>query len=543
MTQTRLLLIDYLCNHNPTLIAELNSLDGKFVLALLSQQFPGAQNPIKTLGSLLFSSFDANGSDKSLAEEVAQILEREFLSRISDDIYRSETLTDKARELLVSNHDKAIKFLSNSIFKLDLTVRLRNVLEKTGLQTIEEVLRMKHADLLKARNCGRKSLRDLVAEVERRVVVAFKGDKFDDFLNSLNDETFNPLRECLDLLIAELEEGEESILEDRYGLWDGKPETLQDIGDKRGVTRERIRQIEKKAVTRLRNSRYREFLTKFLGLYFNLKIKGKVEEKYGLITDAELRDILFEDDREGKNYEELAYTAIADIFFEGKNIFSQILSVCEPGVYHLIRSACRNFSKTVSSIVSLLESKGESQQLDRIADSIGLNKDPTKYKLLQRYLEISSVIGIDVAGKVGLRKWKTFNPTTIPNMAFRALEELGQPSHYSEIWEKISAMFPNRAPSNPRCVHNMLVGMPEVFVRTAMGKYGLVKWNIRKPPFIKDFMIELLENAKRPLPRDYIKEKTLSACNCKEASLQMMLDLTPKAFRKFPDGNYGLSKW
>ncbi len=543
MIHTELLLIDYLRDHHPTLIAKLNSLESKSTLILLSQQFPGTQSPITTIGSLLFSPFDVNGPSKILAEKVAQILEKEFRSHIPSEIYRSETLTDKARELLASDRDKAIKLLNDSIFKLDLTVRLKNILEKAGVQTIEEILRLRHADLLKEKNCGRKSLRDLIAEVERRIVAVFKGNRFDDFLDSLNSGTRNPLRQCFDLLLGELEGEVKSILEDRYGLWDGKSETLQDIGDKQGVTRERIRQIEKKAITRLRNARCREFLNKFLKKYFDPQIKDKVESSYGLVTDAELRDSLFASDTEGKNYEELAYTAIADIFFEGQHIFSHILSVCEPGVYHLNSSACRSFSKVVSSIVSLLENKGESQRLHEIVASIGLNNNPSEYKLLERYLEISSMIGIDVAGKVGLRKWKTFDPKTIPNMAYQALVDLGQPSHYSEIWQKMADMFPGRAPGNARGVHNRLVGMSDVFVRTAMGKYGLVKWNIPKPPFIKDFMIELLENAKRPLPREYIKEKTLAVCNCKETSIQMLLDLHRKAFRKFSDGNYGLAKW
>ncbi len=46
---------------------------------------------------------------------------------------------------------------------------------------------------------------------------------------------------------------ERNILYMRYGLDDGIPRTLEDIGDEYGITRERIRQIEAKALRKLRS--------------------------------------------------------------------------------------------------------------------------------------------------------------------------------------------------------------------------------------------------------------------------------------------------
>ena len=50
----------------------------------------------------------------------------------------------------------------------------------------------------------------------------------------------------------------------RYGLVDGKTYTLEEVGQKLGVTRERIRQIEVQALGRLRHPAYARKLRDFL---------------------------------------------------------------------------------------------------------------------------------------------------------------------------------------------------------------------------------------------------------------------------------------
>ena len=77
--------------------------------------------------------------------------------------------------------------------------------------------------------------------------------------------TYNLLREHLDLVLEGLPPREVRILQLRYGLADGQAYTLEEVGRKMGVTRERVRQIEAQALSRLRHPSIRRKLREYLG--------------------------------------------------------------------------------------------------------------------------------------------------------------------------------------------------------------------------------------------------------------------------------------
>lgn len=77
--------------------------------------------------------------------------------------------------------------------------------------------------------------------------------------------TYNLLKEHLEKVLNGLPPREVRILQLRYGLLDGQAYTLEEVGRKMGVTRERVRQIEAQALSRLRHPVIRRKLRDYLG--------------------------------------------------------------------------------------------------------------------------------------------------------------------------------------------------------------------------------------------------------------------------------------
>ncbi len=77
--------------------------------------------------------------------------------------------------------------------------------------------------------------------------------------------TYNLLKEHLEEVLNTLPPREVRILQLRYGLLDGQAYTLEEVGRKMGVTRERVRQIEAQALSRLRHPVIRRKLREYLG--------------------------------------------------------------------------------------------------------------------------------------------------------------------------------------------------------------------------------------------------------------------------------------
>jgi RNA polymerase primary sigma factor len=89
------------------------------------------------------------------------------------------------------------------------------------------------------------------------------GDEGDTELGSLIEDTdaVSPLEAVTDQMLKEqiervldsLEGREERVIRLRFGLDDGRPRTLEEVGHEFGLTRERIRQIESHALRKLRH--------------------------------------------------------------------------------------------------------------------------------------------------------------------------------------------------------------------------------------------------------------------------------------------------
>ena len=140
----------------------------------------------------------------------------------------------------------------------------RIILQETGKEPTAEELSKKlelPVDKVKAileMNQDPISLETPVGSEEDSELGDFVED--DKFLNPYDATTRVLLKEQLDEVLKTLNEREEMVLRYRYGLDDGSPKTLEEVGKIFNVTRERIRQIEVKALRKLRHPSRRKKL-------------------------------------------------------------------------------------------------------------------------------------------------------------------------------------------------------------------------------------------------------------------------------------------
>ncbi|GHB34321.1 RNA polymerase principal sigma factor HrdA [Streptomyces viridiviolaceus] len=85
-----------------------------------------------------------------------------------------------------------------------------------------------------------------------------------DATSPVESAAFLLLREHLEAVLSTLGERERKVVQLRYGLVDGRPRTLEEIGRIFGVTRERIRQIESKTLNKLRDHAFADQLRGYL---------------------------------------------------------------------------------------------------------------------------------------------------------------------------------------------------------------------------------------------------------------------------------------
>ncbi len=174
----------------------------------------------------------------------------------------TRSIADQARTIRIPVH--MIETI-NKFFRAS-----RHLLQETGREpTPEEVAQVMKMPVEKVKGI----LKIAQEPISLQTPIGDEGDtSFGDFIEDksavspANATAYSMLKEQMDDVLMTLTEREEKVLRLRFGIGDGYPRTLEEVGQIFNVTRERVRQIEAKALRKLRHPTRSRKLKNFLDI-------------------------------------------------------------------------------------------------------------------------------------------------------------------------------------------------------------------------------------------------------------------------------------
>jgi len=170
----------------------------------------------------------------------------------------------------ISEKSRMIRLPQNRVNELVRIEKARRVLgyESPGTEESREIAGMLHMDENHVEELVEMSQEPI--SLESPVSVGKDSDTMEDFVQdrtyrSPEDEALHiMMKDDIETVLDTLDRKEAEVIRHRYGLVDGSPKSLKEVGERFHLTKERIRQIEKKALKRLRQPNRRRILESYV---------------------------------------------------------------------------------------------------------------------------------------------------------------------------------------------------------------------------------------------------------------------------------------
>lgn len=289
--------------------------------------------------------------------------------------------------------------------------------------------------------------------------------------SSLAAQTLVELDGLVENLLLLLSDKEKDVIQKRFSLSGSRKYTLEEIGQEFSVTRERIRQIEKNALIKMKRNVFNTTLR-----HLHDYIGGVMRQHGGLIKEDEIHNQLnnINSGKVDKGSLQLALALHEDLECVGNTInFYPYVKDKDIPAYSL---------KHVSNnLVEHLSKRGDVENLKSLQDQLeGVLKeadfDFNRTKSLASIDKRLTVLDNDL---VGLMEWRHIHPRTLRDKILYVLKAENRPLHFTYITEKISGFSFDHRPVNLQAVHNELI-RHEQFVLIGRGIYALQEWGYER---------------------------------------------------------------
>lgn len=338
----------------------------------------------------------------------------------------------------------------------------------------------------------------------------------------------NNLSKVVAQLTKSLSPRNKDIISRRFGLKNGKKETLESIGKSYGITRERVRQIEDFSINQL--TKIVDSIPE-VASYVSMA-KDIINENGGVMKESELFEKF-----SGSAKENVANTSLMFVL----TLAGSPVRYSESDAFHpfwaVDHETQKSFSGAVASLISLM---------DKSRTIITNDEFPVYAKTISApdmnintILSISKQISRNVFGQIGLASWAEVKPKGVRDKAYLVLKREKNPKHFTEIAKLINSTGFSQKKANIQTVHNELI-KDNRFILVGRGMYGLSEWGYR-PGTVKDVLVDVIKSSSKSLTKAELISKVMNARMVKENTILLNLQ-DSKVFTKKEDGTYSLKK-
>lgn len=330
-----------------------------------------------------------------------------------------------------------------------------------------------------------------------------------------------------DILKVIDQEREREIITRRFGLFDRK-ETLEQIGELLGITRERVRQLEKAILIRLKIAADDGKIPAVHDIE-RLIVRDLSENgRVGRVQDIAIR---LAGGKAPSNETKARIAFVAElspklVVVNENDSYYQGVGITENGDEKKVRAH-------VDEIVKTIKKHGEPVDIETLHGMLSYESPSQVRALASLSKGLASLKDI-----WGLVKWPTVNPKNIRDKIFVILQDNGKPMHFSDIAKKIKDSDFKRKDVTTQAIHNELI-KDKRFVLIGRGIYALDSWGFSKGT-VSDIITSVLKKAGEPLHRDEIVKRVLKSRQVKETTI--LLNLQSKSqFKRVAKATYTLA--
>jgi hypothetical protein len=303
-------------------------------------------------------------------------------------------------------------------------------------------------------------------------------------------------------ILDPLKEREKTILSKRYGLAGEEMQTLKTVGEEQGLTRERVRQIEKDLLKNLKRG------VQQLDTFLEARdlLLSTITEHGGIMSEKTLMGHLGAESEEEANALKFLLNLMAELEEHGEDEHMK-QSWARLG---FDKEFLREFIKNTNEI---LNNHGKPLQPDEFIEKFTNSDFFKKFeaqlppRVILNYLQTAAGIHKNPFGEFGLHHWNEIRPKDVGDKAYLVMKHHSKPEHYSVITDLINQHGLDKRTAYKETVHNKLI-KDKRFVLVGRGIYALSEWGY-KPGVVSDIIVNVLKEAGQPLSREAIIEEVL----------------------------------